>query len=101
MALDLAQARVMGKLMRDLSYMDDLWRNDGSGKYIEEERTCDNFDDAYLADDKYSSVLMAIMGKAGRIRKEVNERISWGGHCAKIEVLEINLNCSSIAPKAK
>ena len=52
-------------------------------------------------DDKYTSVLTAIITKAGRIREEENERISWGGNCVKNTVLEVNLNCSAIAPKSK
>ena len=41
------------------------------------------------------------MAKAGRIRKEGNQRISWGGNCMKNIVPEINLNCSTINSKAK
>ena len=54
MALDAAQARVMGKLMRDPSYMDDFWKDDTSGRCLEEGRTWDNFNDTYLEDDKYT-----------------------------------------------
>ena len=36
----------------------------------------DNFDDPYLVDEKYTSVLNMIMGKTGRVREEGNERIS-------------------------
>ena len=36
MALDAAQARVVGKLMRDPSYMDDLCEDDRSGRCTEE-----------------------------------------------------------------
>ena len=39
MALDAAQARVMRKLMRDPLYMDNLWKDDGSGRCIEDRRT--------------------------------------------------------------
>ena len=52
-------------------------------------------------DDKYISVLTAIMGKAGKIREEGTERKSWGGNCAKNIVQKINLNCSAIASKSK
>ena len=76
MALDTVQARVMGKLMRDPSYIDDLWKADGSRRCLEEGRTLDDFDDAYLGNDKYTSVLTVIMGKAGKVREEGNERIS-------------------------
>ena len=44
---------------------------------------------------------MAIIGKGGRMREEGNDRISWGGNCRKNIVLEINLNCSAIAPSSK
>ena len=101
MALDVVQARVLEKLMRDLSYMDDLWKDDRSGRCIEEGRLWDDFDKPYLMDDKYTSVLMAIIGKAGRVREERYEKISWGGNYAKGEVPEINLNCSATASKAK
>lgn len=42
-----------------------------------------------------------IIGKAKRIREEGNERISWGGNCAKNIVLKINLNCSATASRSK
>ena len=47
------------------------------------------------------SLLTVIMGKAGRVREEGTEKLSWGGTCAKGEVPEINLNCLAIAPKTK
>ena len=75
MALDAVQARVMGKLMRDLLYMDELWKDDRSRRCIKEGRTWDDYDDAYLMDNKYTLVLTAIMGKVGRIREEGTERI--------------------------
>ena len=62
--MDSAQARVMGKLMRDPSYMDNLWKDDGSRGYSEEGRMWDDFDDAYLLDDNYTLVLTVIMRKA-------------------------------------
>ena len=37
----------------------------------------DDFDDPYFADNKYVLVLIAIMGMAGKVKKEGNERISW------------------------
>ena len=91
----------MGKLMRDHSYMDDLWKDDGSGRCMEDGRTWDDCDEAYLLDDGYTSVLTAIMGKAGRVREEGNKRISWGGNCTKNEVPEIDLNCLAVSPKPK
>ena len=51
--------------------------------------------------DKHSSVLTSIIGKAGTVREEGNEKISWGGNCTKGEVPEINLNCSATAFKTK
>ena len=47
------------------------------------------------------SVLTVIMGKAGRITEEGNDRISWGGNCGKNIVPEINLNCSATTLKEK
>ena len=101
MALDVVQARVLEKLMRDLSYMDDLWKDDRSGRCIEEGRLWDDFDKPYLMDDKYTSVLTGIMGKEAIVIEEGNEKISWEGNCTKSEVPEINLNCSAIASKMK
>ena len=39
MALDVAQAGVMKKVIKDPSYMHDLWKDDGSRRCIEEGRT--------------------------------------------------------------
>ena len=39
LSIDAVQARVMGKLIRDPSYIDDLWKDNGSGRCIEEGRT--------------------------------------------------------------
>ena len=61
----------------------------------------DDFNNPYLVDNKYTSVLMAIIEKVGRVKKEGNESLSWKGNCTKIEVLEINLNYSVNTPKAK
>ena len=101
MALDAAEARVMGKLIRDASYMNNLWKDARSGKCIDEGRTWDVCDDVYLMNDKYTLDLTPIMGKAGRIREEENYRISWGRDCARNIVLQICLNCSATAPKTK
>ena len=101
MVLDPAQARTMGKLMRDPSYMDDLLKDNSNRRCREEGRTWDDFDNLHLMDDKYTSILGAIIGKAGRVSKEGNERISWGGNCSKTKVPKINLNCSTTAPKSK
>ena len=51
--------------------------------------------------DKYTTVFTAIMGKAGIVREEGNERISWGGNCIKNEIPKIHLNCSAIALRGK
>ena len=77
MALDIAQARMMRKLIRDPSYIDDLRKDDGSGRCLEERRMWSDLYDAYLLEDKYTSVLTAIMGKAGRLREEGNQKIGW------------------------
>lgn len=60
-----------------------------------------NFDKTYLKDPKYTSVLVTIMAKTGRVREEGNETISWGGNCTKNEIPEINLNYSMITSKSK
>ena len=38
MALDITQARTIGKLRRDPLYMNELWKDDGSGRYIKKDR---------------------------------------------------------------
>ena len=45
-----------------------------------------------MPDDKYTSVLTAIIGKVGKLREERKEKISWGGTCPKIEVPVMDLN---------
>ena len=47
-ALDAVQARVMGKPLKYPSNMADVWKDDGSGRWIEDQSMCENFDDAYL-----------------------------------------------------
>ena len=74
--LDVAHTRVIVKLMGDLSYMNDFWKDDESGRCIEEKTTCNDFDNTYLADNKYTLVLTAIMGKAGQIKEKKNKMIS-------------------------
>ena len=59
---------MIGKLRRDPLYIDNLWKDDGSRRCIKEGKTWQDFDDAYLVDDKYTSVLTPIMVKAGKIR---------------------------------
>ena len=76
MAEDATQPIVMGKLIQDLSCIDNLCRDDGSGKYKEERRICSDFDKIYLLGDGYTLVLIAIMGNARRLKEVGNERIS-------------------------
>ena len=51
--------------------------------------------------DKYTSVLTAIIGKAVRVSEEGNEKISCAGICAKEEVLAVNLNCLATSSKTR
>lgn len=101
MAQDTALAKVIGKLMRNPSYVDNLWKGNRSGTCIAEVRTWDDFDDLYLVSDKYTLVLMVIIGKAERVSNEGTEGITWGRNCTKNKVPEINLYCSTIAYKSK
>ena len=43
MALDAAQARLMGKIMRDTTAIGDLTFEDGTGRYTEKGRQWDDF----------------------------------------------------------
>lgn len=56
---------------------------------------------AYLLDNKYISVLMAITGKAGKLREKESKKINWGAACTTIEVPEISPYCLTIATKLK
>ena len=76
-------------------------KDNRSGQCLKAGRAYNNFDEAHIMDDKYTSVLKAIMGKAGRISKDGNQRMSWGGNCTKNEIPKINLNCSMTASKTK
>ena len=57
------QVKMIWNLIRDLSYIVDLWKDDGSRGCMEACRKWNDFDKAYLLDNKYTSVLIAIMGK--------------------------------------
>ena len=68
---------------------------------MEESRTWNDFDEDYLLHDSYTLVLMAIVGKAGKVREEGNQSISEKGNCTKNEISEIDLNCLTIVPISK
>ena len=67
---------------------------------MEQGRKWNDFKKAYLQDDKYILILTPIMGKAGKIGEEGNERISCRRNCAKNEVSDIVLNCLTIVLKS-
>ena len=99
--LDSAQAEVIRKLMRDPSYMNDLWKDNRSGRCMKDKRIYNNFNKAYFPNDRYVSVLTAIIGKAGRLSKKESKKISWRGNYTKHEVPEIDLNYLAISLKSK
>ena len=72
----MTQARVIGKFIRDSSYMDDRWKEDRSGRCIEEERIWNDLYKIYLVDDTYTSVVSVIMKKSRRLREETHVRTS-------------------------
>ena len=65
---------------------------DGSGKKTEAGREWNDFKQEYTAGpDGFTSVLTAIQSKAGVLKEEGYERISYGGKMEKVEVPEVKL----------
>jgi len=92
MALDAAQPRLMGKIMRDNTAIGDLMVDDGTGMSDEGGRAWDDFGQEYtVGPDGFTSVLTAIQSKAGVLKEEGNERLNLGGRVEKVEVPEIKL----------
>jgi len=76
MALDAAQARLMGKIMRDTTALGDLVFDDGTGRTAEAGREWDDFGQEYtVGPDGFTSVLTAIQSKAGVLKEEGHEKL--------------------------
>jgi len=96
MALDAAQARLMGKIMRDTTALGDLMFEDGSGRNTEAGREWDDFGQEYtVGPDGFTSVLTAIQSKAGVLKEEGHEKISYGGKVEKTDVPEVKLQAQA------
>jgi len=95
-ALDAAQARLMGKIMRDTTALGDLMSEDGSRRNTEAGREWDDFGQEYtIGPDGFTSVLTAIQSKAGVLKEKGHERISYGGKVEKTEVPEVKLQAQA------
>jgi len=65
MALDAAQARLIGKIMRDTTVLEDLMFEDGTGRNMEAGREWNDFGQEYtIGPDGLTSLLTAIQSKA-------------------------------------
>jgi len=92
MALDVAQGRLIGKIMRDTTALEDLIFDDGTGRNVEVEREWDNFAQEYnISPDGFTSILTAIQSKAGVFKEEEHTRISYRGRVEKVEVPEVKV----------
>ena len=96
MALDAAQARLMGKLMRDTTALGDLMFDDGTGWNEEAGRGWDDFGQEYTVGvDGFTSVLAAIQSKAGVLKEEGHQKMSYGGRIEKVEGPEVKLQAQA------
>jgi len=95
-ALDVAQARLMRKIIQDTSAIRDLIFKDHKGRNVKKERDLDDFAQEYPTGiDRFTLVMTAIQSKAGRIMYEGTEKISYVGRVDKIEIPEILLLASA------
>jgi len=96
MALDAAQARLMGKIMRDTTALGDLMFDDGTGRNEEAGREWDDFGQEYTAGSEgFTSVLTVIQNKAGVLKEEGHEKMSYRGRVEKVEVPEVKLQAQA------
>ena len=72
----MAQVKKMDKLVRNLSAIDKLYKDDVSRRQIKERRTWDSFKKVYLLENIYVLVVMAILKKVEKIKKEKNKNIT-------------------------
>jgi len=103
-ALDTAQARLMGKIMWDTIVIGDLRFGEGAvrsfrdekGRNLEAGREWDDFSQEYtVSPDGFTSVLTVIQSKAGVLKEEGHERMSYGGRVEKVEVPEVMLQAQA------
>jgi len=91
-ALDAAQARLMVKIIRDTTTLEDLIFQDNKVRNAEGGRQWDDLGQEYLTIvDGYTLVMIAIQSKAGRFMYEGTEKISYVGRVDRIKVPEISL----------
>ena len=96
MALDAAQSRLMGKIMQDTTALGDLIFDDGTERNREAGREWDDFGQEYtVGPDRFTSVLTAIQSKAGVLKDEGHEKISYGGRVEKVDVPEVKLQAQA------
>jgi len=75
MVLDAAQARLMGKIMRDTTAIGDLIFEDKEGRNTEEGRVWDDFGQEYtVSPEGFTSILTVIQSKAGVLKEEGHEK---------------------------
>jgi len=86
----------MGKIMRDTTAIGDLLFEDGRGRTAEAGREWDDFGQEYtVGPDGFTSVLTAIKSKAGVLKEEGHERMSYGGRVEKVDVPEVMLQAQA------
>jgi len=92
MALDSAQARLRGKIMRHTTTLGDLIFENGTGRKVEAGTEWDDFRQEYtVGPDGFTSVKRAIQSKAEVLKEEGPEKMSCGGRVEKVEVPEVKL----------
>ena len=96
MALDAAQARIIGKIMRDTTALEDLIFDNGTGRNVEAGREWDDFgQENTVGPDSFTSILTAIQSKAGVLKEEGHEKMSYGERVEKVEVPEVKLQAQA------
>ena len=70
--------------------------DDERGRNVEEGREWDDFGQEYtVGPDGFTSVLTAIQSKAGVLKEEGHEKLSYGGRGEKVEVPEVKLQANA------
>jgi len=92
MALDAAQARLLGKLLRDPTALGDMWSGPG-GKYTQQKRKRGRTGRDNVESDGLTSVMSAIPNKAVVIG-DGDEGLSVGGRVEKEEIPEMRLQAN-------
>jgi len=94
--LDTAQARLMGNIMWDTTALGNLIFDDGTGRNEEAGREWDVFGYKYtVGPDGFTSMLTVIQSKAGVLKDEGHEKLSYGGRAEKVEVPEVKLQAQA------